>query len=104
MFERKYGINGMASPYTKYSAEKVNEIKDLLKDLRSQVEAEFDGMSHDEQLFAGSRFKDDEMIIWRMASAVKENDLPTDLTPVVREALLDAASSDYYYNFEKDWG
>lgn len=104
MFERKYGINGMVCPYTKYSAEKVKEIKDLLKSLRPKVEAEFLGLDHDKELYAGHRFKDDEMIIWRMASAIKENDLPTDLTPVIREALLDAADSDFYYHFEKDWG
>lgn len=104
MFERKYGINGMVCPYTKYSAEKVKEIKELLKTLRPKVEAEFLGLDHDKELYAGHRFKDDEMIIWRMASAIKENDLPADLTPVIREALLDAADSDFYYQFEKDWG
>lgn len=104
MFERKYGINGMVCPYTKYSAEKVKEIKELLKTVRPKVEAEFLGLDHDNELYAGHRFKDDEMIIWRMASAIKENDLPTDLTPVIREALLDAADSDFYYHFEKDWG
>lgn len=104
MFERKYGINGMVCPYTKYSAEKVKEIKELLKTLRPKVEAEFLGLDYDKELYAGHRFKDDEMIIWRMASAIKENDLPTDLTPVVREALLDAADSDFYYRFEKNWG
>ena len=104
MFERKYGINGMVTPYTKYSTETDNKIKDLLKSLRQQVKAEFDGCDHTKQLFAGMSFKSDEMIIWRMASAVKENDLPADLTPVIREALLDAADSDYYYQFEKNWG
>lgn len=104
MIERKYGINGMASPYTRYSDKMNNKIKELLKTVRPQVEAEFNGLDHDKQLYARGRFTDDEMIIWRMASAIKENDLPEDLTPVIREALLDAADSDYYYYFEKDWG
>ena len=52
----------------------------------------------------GSRYYDNEMVLWRMASAMDKYPKPINLFNLALSALIDSADSDYYYSFEKDWG
>lgn len=51
----------------------------------------------------GDRYYDDDMILWRMASAMDKYPQPINLFKLALAALIDSADADYYYSFEKDW-
>lgn len=51
----------------------------------------------------GKRYYDDDMILWRMASAMDKYQQPINLFKLALAALIDSADADYYYSFEKDW-
>lgn len=51
----------------------------------------------------GSRYYDNEMVLWRMASAMDNYPKPINLFKLALSALIDSADADYYYSFEKDW-
>lgn len=99
----KYNISGMSTDYIKYSNNTQQKILTLLPDIRKKVYSTFNGLNHNEGLLSGRRFRDDENIIWRIASNVSEAKCLEDMEEVITEALYDAASSDYYYTYEKDW-
>lgn len=52
----------------------------------------------------GDRYYDDDMVLWRMASAMDKYPQPINLFKLALAALIDSADTDYYYSFEKDWG
>lgn len=57
----------------------------------------------------GSRFWDDERVFLRIGSAINKSGIDScefseeELQHLARKALLDCASADYYYTFEKEW-
>ena len=59
---------------------------------------------HETRFSRGSRYYDNEMVLWRMASAMDKYPKPINLFNLALSALIDSADSDYYYSFEKDWG
>ena len=52
----------------------------------------------------GDRYYDNEMVLWRMASAMNDYPKPINLFKLALAALIDSADADYYYSFEKEWG
>lgn len=71
---------------------------------RKQLEKEIDKRDDDRCLYLGNRFYSDDVVKQRIIKA-KERSLEKFYgKDVIRAALLDCASADYYYMFEKDWG
>ena len=105
--DKKYGISGKVFPHESYSKENRQVLNEIIDNIRSDIRCKFNGLSRNSGLLAGVRFNDNSDILCRIESNIREDDLPKDiedLKDVVEEALIDAASSDYYYAHEKDWG
>lgn len=104
--DKKYGISGKVFPHEPYSKENKQTLTEIIDNIRLDIYRKFNGLSHDDGLLAGRRFNDNSDILCRIESNICEDDLPEDiedLEDVVEEALIDAASCDYYYAYEKDW-
>ena len=90
----------------------------LIKKLRPEVTRELfkDGPeNHQEKLMQGSRFDDDKDVWHALIMNIKHPfepnsknpsifDDPKKLEKSVKDALKDAASADYYYRYDKDYG
>lgn len=75
-----------------------------IEEKRKSLEKEINGRDDNRQLFCGTRFNSNETVIERIKQAKLRNLKKFCDNDVVRAALLDCASADYYYAFEKDWG
>ena len=100
--------NGMQSPIPNpLTDEQKQAIIAKLPAARATMEKEFDISRNDDlQLFAGTRFNNDDDVIWRIESISPERLAGRDPTSedIIYDALYDCADSDYYYMFDKDWG
>lgn len=88
---------------------KINEMKDSLVSEET---------NHIDWIYKGIRFNDNKAILVRLLSKIhleEKSDLEKtkakflslnseEIVPYIKWAVLDAASADYYYTFEKDWG
>ena len=71
---------------------------------RKLLEKEINGRDDNRCLYCGTRFNSDDVVKQRIVQA-KERSLEKFYgDDVIRAALLDCASADYYYAFDKDWG
>lgn len=52
----------------------------------------------------GRRFNDDDSVFDRLESATNEKEFARRPLEAVDAALIDAAKSDHWYEYEKDWG
>lgn len=57
-----------------------------------------------EQTMKGRRFNDNESVLSRIESAAREEAFKIDPVKFANIALVDAAQSDWWYEYEKDWG
>jgi len=103
---RECMCNGTCWPYTPYSEELKQQIIERLPAVRARFMEIYSKVNeHDEQVWYGDRCKDDSDIIHRMDSVRDQEALMKNgLDEAIYDALLDCASADYYYRFEKDWG
>lgn len=81
------------------------QVTKIIQEMRPEVAPET------ETGYVGIRFNSDGAVLDRFKTALVLSKLDTakdlgedEIRHIVRLALLDAASADYYYTFEKDWG
>lgn len=80
-------------------------ITELLPECRKELVEKFGTLEHYLFLYAGSNFKNDELVMARIASnweALTKKYI--DVKARIKDALIDCMASDYYYTYEKDWG
>ena len=85
---------------------------ELIKKLRPEVEKELfkKGTDHQEKLMQGPRFYDDKDVWHALIMNLEKSkdvsifDDPKKLEKAVKEALKQAADTDYYYQYDKDYG
>lgn len=105
----------MAVNISEFDQYRVSLVLFKIEDIKNEIlENE---TSHSDWLHKGSRFNDNKNILVRMLSKMlmlNGEDLEktkaqflslnsVEIEPYIKDAILDAASADYYYNFEKDW-
>lgn len=97
--------NGHYAPRKHFSKRKIEAIKRQLPKhqdwLRQTIK---DKGSLNEDLLFGDRCTSLEQVIRRMESAKQSRFKKLSLKWQIRDALLDCASSDFYYTYEKKWG
>ena len=103
--------NGMRSPIPNpLTDEQKQVIIQKLPAARELMKKEFEmdnfNMMHELGLMDGTRFYNDEDVIWRIESITPERLAGRDPTSedIIYDALYDCADSDYWYMYEKDWG
>jgi len=97
--------NGITSPRERYSLSKIASIKKMLPIARERLIKEFGDIDHDRGILAGSRFNNDDSIVARLESVVDQNTIKAvGWEQVIRGALIDAMTADYWYMYEKDYG
>lgn len=96
--------NGVVVPRKRYSLEKVESIKKMIPLCRQNLLNEFGDLDHDKNIYAGSRFNDDDSIIARLESVVDQNVIrDVGWEQAIRGALIDAMTADYWYQFEEEY-
>ena len=97
--------NGYKFPrHTKYGKRKIEQIARQIKRQKSWLLEKIGDEPFYSELYYGSRCKSIDDVVIRMESANQRKLFAKGLKNAVRDVLLDCASSDYYYTFEKDWG
>ena len=97
--------NGWCSPRKRYGKRKVEAIKRALPKVRLQLKSLINKSSrYEDEVYYGRRCQNDSDVICRMESTNQRKLKRKGLKKAILDALLDCASSDYYYEFEKDWG
>jgi hypothetical protein len=95
---------GMKIGAKHYSDNAVKRLNGLIDDRRTRFKAEYAfALKKRNELYIGSRFNDNEKILWVLESKVNEYKFM--LTPelYIDNVLLGAAEADYYYTLEKQW-
>lgn len=95
--------NGIKSPRPLYSKQRKSGLKKIIADVRKEIEKEFGGRDDKLELFAGTRFADDDSVIARLESANQDEIQKSGWHDSVRSALIDCMKSDYHYTFEKEY-
>lgn len=90
-------INGLRVGAPKYSPETIERIKLVLSEMRLVIELPAEAIRE-------SRFKSDPHVIWLMESGATEDEVKADINAVCKAGLIEAAKSDHWYKYEKDWG
>ena len=97
--------NGMKTPIPHpYSEERIIALKEIIKQERKSIKEVYSGADDIQGLACGSRFNDDDIVLWTMQSADQSKLFEKGDNAAVRDALTNCMSRDYYYLFEKDWG
>ena len=97
--------NGWKTPRKRYGKRLIRRIERAYPEQQKWIRCYCS--SHDENysnLWFGSRCKHISDTIVRMESANQRKLRKIGLKKAIRNALIDCAHSDYYYQFEKDWG
>jgi hypothetical protein len=87
-----------------YSSKAIDTLTHLIQDRRELFKKEYaHALKFQRDIYLGTRFKDDEKILWVLESKVDEYKFM--LTPelYIDNVLLGAAEADYYYQFEKEF-
>lgn len=86
-----------------YSDKAIKQLNSLVDKRRKIFEQEYSFSINNNNLYLGSRFNDNEKILWVLESKITEYEFM--LTPeiFIDKVLLGAAESDYYYTTEKEW-
>jgi hypothetical protein len=96
-----WGMKVGAKHYSDNAVKRLNELIDKRREL-FRAEYAF-ALKQRNDLYIGSRFNDNEKILWVLESKIDEYKFM--LTPelYIDNVLLGAAESDYYYTYEKEW-
>lgn len=100
----KINSSGMGSP-------KMTPLFPAFQAAIKEVRADMGGqpVNHDSWYYEGTRFGSDQIAFGRISVAVNYSDFDfgafsqDEMRYLARKALLECASADYYYHFEKDW-
>lgn len=68
--------------------------------IRESLEKQNAKVNHSTMLMKGTRFYSDNSVLVRL----ERFDYINDLDGMIRAALIDCMSADYYYKYEKDYG
>ena len=102
---REQICNGHYAPRKHFSKRKIEAIKrQLPKHQDWLIQTIKNKGCLNEDLLFGDRCASPKQVIWRMESAKQSNLKKLSLKWQIRDALLDCASSDFYYAYEKNWG
>ena len=94
---------GIVSPRKRYPTQKRNGIKKILLLYRKLLLSEVGNLDHENGLFAGVRFLDDDSVIDRLESANQNQIQKFGWKEAIRSALINCMKSDYYYTYEKEY-
>jgi hypothetical protein len=92
-------IGGLRVDALKYSPETLKKLRPIIEEMRKVfvIPSGVDAIKD-------TRFNSNPHVIWLLESAVPEAELEGQRHEVVFAALLEAARSDHWYKYEKDWG
>ena len=97
--------NGFRNPRPVYDIQRRENLIDMAQIVREELTQEYPTADHDEMLYRGWRFDNDDTLIATLESCIDQEKLyQYGDSWAVRDALLDCMSRDYYYTYEKDWG
>lgn len=95
-----------SSKRDKYSKETLADIKKSLPKARKSFETKnkiSKNLNQDKELYTGTKYDDDDNIIWALESSVKEDEFKKAKDAYLQDVLRYAAEGDYYYRFEKEY-
>jgi hypothetical protein len=81
----------------KYSTENRAHVIEIIHTIRDRVLLPTEAMK-------GSRFNNDDHVMWVLESQTKEEEFIHDPVFFVCKALVESAKSDHWYTHEKDYG
>ncbi len=96
-----WGIKVNAKPYSDNAVKRLNELTDIRRDIFKKEYAF--ALIRRNDLYMGTRFNDDEKILWVLESKIAEYEFMLTPERYIDNVLLGAAETDYYYQFEKEW-
>lgn len=97
--------NGWKTPRKRYGKRLIRRIERAYPQQQQWIRNYCENHNeHYSNLWFGMRCKNINDTIIRMESANQRKLRKLGLKKAIRNALIDCASSDYYYMFEKDWG
>ena len=97
--------NGLRHPRPCYTEDKRQELIETAQSVRDELRQEYPDPNHDDMVYCGWRFDNDDDLIATLESCIDQKNLFANGNEwAVRDALLNCMSRDYWYRFEKDWG
>lgn len=86
-----------------YSQESINKILSLLFELRHTMLDIIGDDPRETQLMIGRRFMDNDKLVTRIKSNFSEKEFKAQPIEIILDALRNAAATDYWYAYEKQY-
>lgn len=104
--ENPFKCNGYAYPYCamRYKSMTPQQIDAITLTVNQQRIVMEEALKNQPGIYFGLRFVDNHSVILRILSMVPVEEMMKHPVEWARAALVDSASADHWYMFEKDWG